>query len=96
LRRVRTEEKPEICARIHWSGAGINLKTNKPAPIRIRQAVKKVLETPRFRKNAQRLKAEYRQYDSSKLTADLLEQLAYTKRPILNFGITHETEFYAL
>ncbi len=79
----QTEEKPEICARIQWSGAGVNLKTQKPTPARIRQAVRKVLENPSFKKNAQRLKAEYQQYDSSKLAADLLEQLAYTKRPIL-------------
>ena len=82
----RTEEKPEICARIQWSGAGINLKTQKPTPARIRQAVRKVLENPSFKKNAQRLKAEYQQYDSPKLAADLLEQLAYAKHPILRLN----------
>ncbi|MDD5581182.1 MAG: glycosyltransferase [Methylobacter sp.] len=84
----QTEEKPEICARIHWSGAGINLKTHNPAPARIRKAIKKVLETPSFRNNAQRLKAEYRLHDSANLAADLLEQLAYTKRPILRLSKT--------
>lgn len=82
----QTEEKPEICARIHWSGAGIDLQTQKPAPAKIRRAVKKILKTPSFRINARRLKAEYRQYDSSGLAADLLEQLAQTKRPILRLS----------
>lgn len=78
-----TEEKPEVCARIRWSGAGIDLRTGKPAPACIRRAVKKVLETPRFKMNAQRLQAEYRRYDPPRLAADLLERLAATKRPIL-------------
>jgi MGT family glycosyltransferase len=79
----QTEEKPEIGARIQWSGAGINLKAQKPAPAKIRQAVRKILETPGFRKNAQRLKTEYRQYNAACLAADLLEQLASTKRPVM-------------
>jgi MGT family glycosyltransferase len=79
----KTEEKPEVCARVRWSGAGIDLRAHKPAPAKIRFAVRKVLETPSFRRNAERLQADYLQYDSPKIAADLLEQLAYAKQPIL-------------
>ncbi len=80
----KTEDKPEVCARIRWSGVGIDLKTHKPAPDRIRRAVRKVLDTPSFRENAEHLRAEYLRYDSPKLAADLLEQLALTKRSIFH------------
>jgi UDP:flavonoid glycosyltransferase YjiC (YdhE family) len=38
-----TEEKPEIGARVAWSGAGINLRTGTPDPSRVRDAVRRVL-----------------------------------------------------
>src|SRR4030095_4366556 len=42
-----TEEKPEIAARVAWSGAGINLKTKTPSPEQIRAAVRAVLADDR-------------------------------------------------
>jgi UDP:flavonoid glycosyltransferase YjiC (YdhE family) len=43
-----TEDKPEVAARIAWSGAGINLRTGSPRPRRIRRAVRQVLAEPRY------------------------------------------------
>jgi UDP:flavonoid glycosyltransferase YjiC (YdhE family) len=78
----RTEEKPEICARVAWAGVGINLKTNRPTPDRIREAVRAVLADPRYRHNAQRLAADIARHDAPAEAAALLERLAATKQPV--------------
>jgi len=54
-----TEEKPEVAARVAWSGAGINLGTGRPSPRKIRHAVRSVLRRPRHHEAAQRLRAEF-------------------------------------
>lgn len=78
-----TEDKPEVCARIEWSGVGINLKTQTPTPMQVREAVKQILASPKYRQKAQSLQAEIARYDASTLAAKLLEQLAETKQPVL-------------
>lgn len=52
-----TEDKPECAARVAWAGAGINLKTGKPKPSAIRDAVLKVLREGRFRAGSSRIGA---------------------------------------
>lgn len=42
-----TEDKADVNARVAWSGVGINLATNDPAPEALRLAVRTVLDTPR-------------------------------------------------
>lgn len=44
-----TEDKPDIAARVAWSGAGINLRTGTPAPAAVGGAVRRVLTEPTFR-----------------------------------------------
>lgn len=78
----QTEEKPEICARVHWTGTGINLKTSTPTPKQIRDAVMKILSTPKYREKAESFKAEINRYDTPTLATELLEQLALTKNPV--------------
>lgn len=39
----RTEDKVEVCARVGWSGAGVDLRTNSPAPAAVADAVHRVL-----------------------------------------------------
>jgi MGT family glycosyltransferase len=71
-----TEDKADVNVRIAWSGAGINLKTNNPAPDAIRSAVRTALDTPDCRRNAQRLAAEFATYDARAETLRLLQQQA--------------------
>jgi UDP:flavonoid glycosyltransferase YjiC (YdhE family) len=59
-----SEDKPEVAARVAWSGAGLNLKTATPSPESIRRAVRSVLGEPRFRERARALAAEYRSYNA--------------------------------
>ncbi len=53
-----TEDKPEVAARVAWSGAGLNLRTARPTPRRLRKAVRTALYDPRYRQAAQRLQYE--------------------------------------
>ncbi|MBC8075436.1 MAG: glycosyl transferase, partial [Chloroflexales bacterium] len=78
-----TEEKPEIAARVAWSGAGINLKTGTPTPEQIRTAVRTALASPKYRQQAQRIQADYARHDAPQASAALLERLAATRRPVL-------------
>lgn len=52
-----TEDKPEGSARVAWAGAGINLKTGRPKPEAIRDAVRKVLSDGRYKTGSQRIGA---------------------------------------
>ena len=52
-----TEDKPEGAARVAWAGVGINLKTGRPKPDAIRDAVRKVLSDGRYRAGSQRMGA---------------------------------------
>ena len=54
-----TEEKPEIAARIAWSGAGINLGSGQPNARQIGDAVRKVLGEPRYRQRAAALRDDF-------------------------------------
>lgn len=43
------EDKPEVGARIAWSGVGRRFKTERPSPTALRKAVRAVLDDPRYR-----------------------------------------------
>lgn len=51
----QSEKKTEVCARVAWSGAGINLRTNRAKPDTVAKAVRKVLGDPSYRQHAQRI-----------------------------------------
>ena len=53
-----TEDKPEIAARVAWSGAGINLRTGRPSPEAIGGAVRRILGATGYRSSAERLRDE--------------------------------------
>jgi MGT family glycosyltransferase len=53
-----TEDKIETTARVAWSGAGINLRTDRPSPAKIGDAVRRVLRDDRYRRAAGRLSAQ--------------------------------------
>jgi UDP:flavonoid glycosyltransferase YjiC (YdhE family) len=51
----RTADKPEVAARVEYSGAGIDLKTDRPTPGAIAAAVQQILTTDRYRDAARRI-----------------------------------------
>jgi MGT family glycosyltransferase len=71
----RTQDKPEVCARIAWAGAGIDLKTQSPKPSQVKEAVKAILADQRFKQRAQAIQRDYAQHDAPRRAAELLEGL---------------------
>jgi MGT family glycosyltransferase len=78
----RTEEKPEICGRVAWTGAGVDLRSRRPSPDQVRGAVRSVLADPGYRARAQGIQADFRRHDAVRESADLLERLAETAAPV--------------
>ncbi|WP_420149398.1 glycosyltransferase, partial [Spirosoma sp.] len=74
------EGKNEIAARIGYFKVGISLKTENPTATQIRQSVGRILNDKQYKRNAEQLGAEFRQYNTNQLCekyiAELLEQSA--------------------
>jgi MGT family glycosyltransferase len=86
-----TEDKPEVNNRIAYAGVGINLRTATPTPEQVLSAVKEVLSNSRYHHNARHMSAELTEYDAPTHAARLLEKLALTKRPVIDFANAKET-----
>lgn len=68
-------DKPEVAARVEWSGAGANLRTGTPSRAALESAIDVVLGDPSFRIAAGRVGAELRSLGGADRAADLLEAL---------------------
>jgi MGT family glycosyltransferase len=79
-------DKPDIARRVVETGAGIQLPPDKCTPQNLRAAVEKILCTPSFRQNAQRMAAAFARYGGPPAAADLLEKLVPGRNPA---GIDH-------
>jgi UDP:flavonoid glycosyltransferase YjiC (YdhE family) len=53
-----SEDKPEVAARVQWSGTGINLRTGRPSRAMVARAVRRALSRPSYRVRARALQAE--------------------------------------
>lgn len=71
----RSEDKAETTARVAWSGVGINLRSQRPAPARIRHAVMDVLAESHYRERARAMRASFARLDGPTRGAELLEAL---------------------
>lgn len=81
-----SEEKREVTAHVAWSGAGINLRTNRPAPRAIAEAVERVLTEPQFRDRTRALRSQTAGTVPAETAADLLEGLAATNHGLPRSG----------
>ena len=75
-----SEEKPEVAARVRWSGAGIDLRTGRPSPDQVAEAVRRVLTEPTFRARARALQAEIARTCPLDTVTEVLLTLAETTR----------------
>ena len=74
-----SEDKPEVAARVQWSGAGINLHTGKPSQAMVARAVRRVLARPSYRARARTLQEEIAACDPLRdITAGLADLCAVT------------------
>lgn len=70
-----TEDKRDVNARIEWSGAGIDLRTNRPSPSVLRSSVRRLLDEPRFAERARALEAAFKRTDTEGLIRDAVLRL---------------------
>lgn len=52
------EDKPEVGARVSWSGVGRRVRTEHPSPRALRRAILTVLDEPRYRRASAQVAAE--------------------------------------
>ncbi|WP_417503282.1 glycosyltransferase [Microbacterium sp.] len=72
----QTEDKVEVCARVGWSGAGVNLRTSTATPTQVARAVDRVRSDPSYRANAERIGAAMRDADAWLSLDRSLDELA--------------------
>jgi UDP:flavonoid glycosyltransferase YjiC (YdhE family) len=84
----RSEDKADVSARVAWSGAGLDLKTDTPSADQVCQAVLRVLDGAAYQAAARRIQADFARHDPPAEAARLLEQLADTGSPVLRRAIT--------
>ncbi len=70
-----SEDKPEVAARVQWSGAGINLHTGRPSPAMVAHAVRRVLGHSSYRRRARALRAEIVASDPLATMSNVLAEL---------------------
>jgi UDP:flavonoid glycosyltransferase YjiC (YdhE family) len=70
-----TEDKPEVAARVAWTGAGINLRTGTPSQAAVRTAVRNVLNDGRYLCAARKLEAAFARRDGVAEIAALVDEV---------------------
>ena len=76
-----SEDKPEVAARVRWSGAGIDLHTGRPSVAMVARAVRRVLTRPTYRERARELQAEIAATDPLAAISAVLGELAAARVP---------------
>ena len=75
------EGKNEINARIGYFKLGVNLKTERPVPEQIKNAVSEIFSNGGYRKNVFALSKEFSQYNPGELCAYYVEELLAITQP---------------
>lgn len=70
-----TEDKPEVAARVEWSGTGINLRTGSPSADQVRRAVRDILTDDHYRHRARALESAYARRDGVAEIAALVDEV---------------------
>lgn len=69
------EGKNEINARVGYFELGVNMKTEKPAPVQIKRAVEEVLKNTKYKKNTIVLANEFEQYNPAVLAEKYVNEV---------------------
>ena len=78
-----SEDKPEVAARVQWTGAGINLHTGRPSPAMVARAVRRVLGRDSYRQRAEALQAEIAATDPLDAISGVLAELCAANDAVL-------------
>jgi MGT family glycosyltransferase len=78
-----TEDKADVNARIAWSGVGIDLATNEPTREALREAVRTVLDEPRYRVRALQMADEFGAIDTRSAITRIINDLVAEQNEIV-------------
>ncbi|MDH2387876.1 glycosyltransferase [Streptomyces sp. HNM0663] len=84
----RSEENPDVAARVKWSGTGVVLKRRAVSEPGLREAVTTVLHDERYRRRARALSREHQSCDAPRKAAELIESMADSPGQIPTGGFT--------
>jgi UDP:flavonoid glycosyltransferase YjiC (YdhE family) len=70
------EDKPDVNARVAWSGVGIDLATNEPTPEALRTAIRAVLDKPIYRMRAAAMAKEFARIDTRSEILRIVSEIA--------------------
>jgi UDP:flavonoid glycosyltransferase YjiC (YdhE family) len=71
-----TEDKADTNARVTWSGVGIDLNNQQPAPSELREAVRAVLDGPNHRARASLIANEYARIETQSRILGILDRVS--------------------
>ena len=74
------EDKPEVLARIAWSGVGRRIRTETPTPAAVRRAVRSVLDDRRYRDAAGRVATQMAATRGVHRLAEVVDELISNSR----------------
>lgn len=77
-----TEDKPEVAARVAWTGSGVNLKSGTPSPRAIRAAVREVLGDRRYLRAARNLEVAFARRDGVAEIAALVDEVIAERQAV--------------
>jgi UDP:flavonoid glycosyltransferase YjiC (YdhE family) len=73
------EDKPEVGARVAWSGVGRRLRTERPTPRALRRNILAVLHQPRYREASRRIAADMAAAPGFACLANVVDQLTQSQ-----------------
>lgn len=74
-----TEDKPEVAARVAWSGAGINLRTGTPSPLAVASAVQRIRVDQSYLRSARRLEVAFARADGIAEIAAMVDEVVHER-----------------
>ena len=77
-----TEDKMEVSARVEFTKVGINLRTNKPSPKQIKNAVNTLFCNDSYRDQAKRIQNEMTKFDAPEKALQLLESTILGRKKV--------------
>jgi UDP:flavonoid glycosyltransferase YjiC (YdhE family) len=87
-----SEDKANVTARVSWTRAGIDLRTDRPSPKQLRDAIRRVLDDPAYRLNATRIRDDFARHRPAAEAVALLERLAESQAPVLRGNPAQSSE----
>lgn len=75
------EDKPEVGARVAWSGVGRRIRSERPTPRALRRAIRDVLNEPRYREASTRVAADMATAPGFAGLARVVDRVTHARNP---------------